>query len=60
MKLALLVIASMAASPAYAGIIIRRAIPALDEFGLITLALVVGVAGAHAIQRFRGRRKTDD
>jgi hypothetical protein len=59
MKLALLIIASMAASPAYA-VRIHRAIPALDEFGLITLALVVGVAGAHAIQRFRARRKTDD
>jgi hypothetical protein len=59
MKLALLAIASMAASPAYASRI-SRAIPALDEFGLVTLALLVGVAGAHAIQRFRGRRKTDD
>ena len=60
MKLVLLIIASMAASSAYAGIIIIRPIPALDEFGLIALALVVGVVGARAIQRFRGRRKTDD
>lgn len=58
MRFVLLIMAAVAA-PAYAGIIIPT-VPALDEFGLITLALVVGVAGARAIQRFRGRRKTDD
>jgi hypothetical protein len=56
-KLVLIVVALMVASSAYAGILVRP-IPALDEFGLIALALVVGVAGARALQRFRGRRKT--
>lgn len=59
MRFVLLIMAAVAA-PAYAGLIAIPTVPALDEFGLITLALVVGVAGARAIQRFRGRRKTDD
>ncbi len=60
MRLVLLVMASLAAGSAYAGLLVPRSIPALDDFGLITLALVVGVAGARALQRFRGRRKTED
>jgi IPTL-CTERM motif len=60
MKFALLTVASMAASSAYAGVLVIPTIPALDEFGLVTLALLVGAAGAYSIQRFRGRRKTDD
>lgn len=59
MKLVILVIASMAAATAYAGAIVRS-LPALDEFGLVTLALIVGVVGARAVQRFRGRSKKDD
>lgn len=59
MKFVLLIIAATATFPAYAGFVIRS-LPALDEFGLITLALVVGALGARAIQRYRGRRKTDD
>ena len=59
MKLVLFAVASMVASSAFAGLL-ARPIPALDEFGLITLALVVGVAGARVLQRFRGRRKTGE
>jgi hypothetical protein len=59
MKLLILFVALMAAAPAYAGMIIRS-LPALDEFGLITLALFVGLVGARAVRRFKGRGKTDD
>jgi hypothetical protein len=59
MKLVLLTIASIAAAPAYAGKI-AFSLPALDEFGLITLALVVGIVGARAVQRFKARGKKDD
>jgi hypothetical protein len=59
MKFGLWVFASIAASPAYAGIGFIP-IPALDEFGLITLSLVVGLAGARALQHFRGRGKKKD
>ena len=59
MKLVLLFIASIAAAPAYAGLLIRS-LPALDEFGLVTLALIVGVVGARAVRRFKGRGKKDD
>lgn len=59
MKLGLWVFASIAASSAFAGAFIQ-AVPALDEFGLITLSLVVGLAGARALQHFRGRSKKKD
>lgn len=58
MKLVLLIIASLAATPAFAGLI-NRGIPALDEFGLVTLALIVGVVGARAVQRYKSRGKKD-
>jgi hypothetical protein len=60
MKLGLLLVASIATSPAYAGAIGFIPVPALDEFGLITLSLVVGLAGARALQHFRGRGKKKD
>ena len=57
MKLLLLVVAATAASSAYAGAIGPQPVPALDDFGLIALALVVGVAGARGLQRLKGRSK---
>ena len=59
MKRAIFILALIAASPAYAAFLVQ-AVPALDEFGLITLSLVVGLAGARAVQHFRGRSKKKD
>ena len=52
----------MAAPAAFAGGVQLPplAVPALDEIGLIALGLALGVAGAHAIKRVRGRNRSGD